>query len=381
MANTQILLALSREHGGSNNSSSSDSSSSSGSSGSSGSSSDGGPILPARPVTRSQASASGPPAVRKRVRNIPPTYTVRDWPTLVRLATYAETKKYLYKMSPKIAEMAPVLRDIDQLVGMEEFKQTLFTIIMDHMVRTSLKKDGDMPPVRNMSIMGPTGSGKTTAVKHLAAIYSIMGVTDSSEPIFATRADLIGGYVGQTAIATTKLFKSAVEERKVIFIDEVYAIDGKKDVFAAECIATMLPFLSEDNGLVCVVAGYEKETNDFFRSNEGLRGRFPYNVVLKSYDHEQLASIFAVKVSQAGMVPSGPIGEPEWFKSRKDRFLTNGRSVDALIGKLKVAYNVRIFQTGREVPLEQQDLDAAYVEHCKSNPVDNKNGPPPSMYM
>ena len=54
-------------------------------------------------------------------------------------------------------------------------------------------------------IFGPPGTGKTEVAKIMGKIFSTMGVLPKNVFRKATRADLIAGYLGQTALKTKDL--------------------------------------------------------------------------------------------------------------------------------------------------------------------------------
>jgi DNA polymerase III delta prime subunit len=59
----------------------------------------------------------------------------------------------------------------------------------------------------SMILWGPPGVGKTTVGKILAELYCSLGFLKSNNFKIADRSDLIGGYLGQTAIKTKKVLK------------------------------------------------------------------------------------------------------------------------------------------------------------------------------
>ena len=98
-----------------------------------------------------------------------------------------------------------------------------------------------------------------------------MGILSKNGPFrIAHRDDFIAGYLGQTAIKTTKLLNSCLGG--VLFIDEVYALGSgqeDKDSFSKEAIDTITGFLSDHKNDCCVIiAGYEKEIEDCFFHQE-----------------------------------------------------------------------------------------------------------------
>ena len=107
-------------------------------------------------------------------------------------------------------------------------------------------------------IQGPPGVGKTELGKILCDLYSSLGVLKNKKYIIAKRSDLIGGYLGQTAIKTQAFIDKA--KGGVLFIDEAYSLGDadKKDSFSKECIDTLNLNLTENkHQMMCIIAGYK----------------------------------------------------------------------------------------------------------------------------
>ena len=68
---------------------------------------------------------------------------------------------------------------------------------------------------------GPPGTGKTTVARILARLYGAIGVVSKGHLVEASRADLVAGYVGQTALKVQAVVRGL---GGVLFIDEAYAL-------------------------------------------------------------------------------------------------------------------------------------------------------------
>ena len=175
-----------------------------------------------------------------------------------------------------------------------------------------------------------------------------------------TRADLIAGYLGQTAIKT----KEAMENQLggVLFIDEAYALGNneKRDSFAKECIDTLCEGLSNHkNNLMVIIAGYEKELEEcFFNYNDGLNSRFTWRFHIDDYTPEELKLIFEKKVKDADWTLKKNI-KTSWFEKNKDYFKFFGRDMETLFAKTKIAHSRRVFckNEKEKTILTKEDLD------------------------
>ena len=73
----------------------------------------------------------------------------------------------------------------------------------------------------------------------MARIYHSLGILSKGQLVEVDRSGLVAGYVGQTAIKTTKVVDSALGG--VLFIDEAYALNGRaENDFGQEAIDTLL---------------------------------------------------------------------------------------------------------------------------------------------
>ena len=125
----------------------------------------------------------------------------------------------------------------------------------------------------------------------------------------ASRADLVAGYVGQTALKVQEVVRSAIGG--VLFIDEAYALsDGDSQDFGGEAVATLVKMM-EDNrsNLAVIVAGYRDEMWTFIRSNPGLRSRFTRYIDFPNSSVAELTLIFEAMAALAKVRLADGVGE------------------------------------------------------------------------
>jgi hypothetical protein len=152
----------------------------------------------------------------------------------------------------------------------------------------------------NLVFTGPAGVGKTKLAKAYAFVFEKAGILLRGDLIIASPKDMVGEYIGHTAIKSAGVLMKGLEG--VILIDEAYQImpcsNGvlQKDTksFGPEAITEIVNFLDKYMGMsIMIVAGYEREMeNCFFAANEGLNRRFPNRISIPSYSNSDLMSIF-----------------------------------------------------------------------------------------
>ena len=231
---------------------------------------------------------------------------------------------------------------LDRLVGMKSLKEQLTYQILYYVQGF----EGD--DMLHTALMGPPGVGKTTVAKVLADIYKSLGFLSKGKLIVATREDLVGQYLGETALKTRSLLEFA--KGSVLFIDEAYSLGNtcNADSYTKECVDTLVAFLSENTkDFVCIIAGYEKELKQyFFDSNPGLDRRFPWKYSLEPYKPSELSTIFVnnVKGKWKLQKPKELAKKVEsLIIQHKDLFRNNGGDILALVSACKMAHSKRVF--------------------------------------
>lgn len=252
------------------------------------------------------------------------------------------------KASAEQKELVDSLKELSNMIGMESLKEQIVDQILFFI--QDLQEPGMF---LHTVLTGPPGSGKTTVCNILAKIYSKMGILEHSRVVRADRSDLIGKWLGSTAIKTKEVLESA--KGCVLLLDEVYSLGNKDqgDSFSKECIDTLNQYLSEHvDDFICVIAGYKDKVDEcFFSYNPGLKRRFPWRFNIDSYKVEDLHKIMELQLVQSGWKLDESVkGEfiERMIKENKDHFKGNGGDTRNLIDKCKMAHARRIFTL--EVP-------------------------------
>lgn len=187
-----------------------------------------------------------------------------------------------------------ILTELKSMVGLEKVKEEIANLmyVVEHQQRR--KANGLKIPTLSLHLvfMGNPGTGKTTVARYIARLYKSLGLLSKGHLIETDRSGLVAGYVGQTAIKTSKIIEDAMGG--VLFIDEAYTLNGDSDNdYGQEAIDTLLKAM-EDNreDFVVIVAGYTGLMDDFVRSNPGLESRFNKYIRFEDYNPEEMCCIF-----------------------------------------------------------------------------------------
>ncbi|WP_108669316.1 stage V sporulation protein K [Peribacillus acanthi] len=225
--------------------------------------------------------------------------------------------------------------ELEQLVGMEEMKQTIKQIYAWIYVNKKREEQGLKAGKQALHMMfkGNPGTGKTTVARLIGKLFLKMNVLSKGHLIEAERADLVGEYIGHTAQKTRDLIKKAIGG--ILFIDEAYSLGrgGEKD-FGKEAIDTLVKHMEDrQHEFILILAGYSREMDHFLTLNPGLHSRFPIVVDFPDYSIPQLMEI-----------------AQRMLKEREYGFSTDGeRKVREHLAYLKTTWSPISFSNGRYI--------------------------------
>lgn len=189
--------------------------------------------------------------------------------------------------------LSETLKELNELIGLDSVKKLVYELLafVEIQKRRQQEKLISEPLVLHMIFKGNPGTGKTTVARYLGKIFKQMNVLSKGHLIEAERADLVGEYIGHTAQKTKEQLKKAYGG--ILFIDEAYSLarGGEKD-FGKEAIDVMVKSMEDHkDNLILILAGYNKEMDDFISTNPGLKSRFPIHIDFPDYSIAELLEI------------------------------------------------------------------------------------------
>lgn len=203
-------------------------------------------------------------------------------------------------------ELRQVHQELDSLVGLQRVKRLVYELeallrVQQERARFQLAND---PLVLHQIFRGNPGTGKTTVARLLGRLFHALGALPKGQLVECSRADLVGEYIGHTAVKTREQVRKAAGG--VLFIDEAYALGrgGERD-FGKEAIDTLVKEMEDRRyEFVLILAGYREEMDRFLWLNPGLRSRFPLHLDFPDYTVPELMEIAETMLAQREYVLS-----------------------------------------------------------------------------
>ena len=187
-----------------------------------------------------------------------------------------------------------VLNDMDEFVGMRSVKNLIRRLAVQSMFMKQRSATGVgkvQQMAMNFVLTGNPGTGKTSVSRLMGELLQSMEILPTKTVIEASRATMVGKYMGETPKLVNKLCDQAMGG--VLFIDEAYNLCSNDDQYGQEAVDTLMKRMEDDRGkFVVIVAGYKDRMEMFLNTNPGLASRFTHRLHIDDYTEDELVSIY-----------------------------------------------------------------------------------------
>ena len=260
------------------------------------------------------------------------------------------------------------LKQLDAMIGMESLKRDVRELIDFVEMQKYRQANGlkSLPVSLHLVFTGNPGTGKTTVARILANIYREIGVLPKGQLVEVDRADLVAGYVGQTAIKTKEKIDEAMGG--VLFIDEAYTLNKQGNDFGQEAVDTILKAMEDNRDkFIVIVAGYPGLMKEFINSNPGLKSRFSKFIEFPDYNADELFQIFVkfcndydyMLSNEAYLLVQKEIAN---LVKTRDYYFANAREVRNLFEKIISNQASRVMNTKGLTDLEMITIEFSDIK-------------------
>ena len=187
-----------------------------------------------------------------------------------------------------------VLNELEEFIGMRSVKDSIRRLAVQSMFmkqRAAMGAGNVQQMSMNFILTGNPGTGKTSIARKMGEILQSMDILPTSRVIEASRATLVGKYMGETPKIVNNMCDKAMGG--ILFIDEAYTLSDGGDMYGKEAIDTLMKRMEDDRGkFVVIAAGYKDKMDEFLMMNAGLASRFTHKLHIDDYDADELLAIY-----------------------------------------------------------------------------------------
>ena len=297
---------------------------------------------------------------RTRRLNLAITGSVDAVPTPEQVAGLTETQRKeltaedlpedFARFAGPVGRKPPARRDalsrVEALLGKEEIVTFARARVSDGTEQEFY--DAEAPAGLHYAITGPSGCGRHTAARALAALWKDQGLLERDDIVYAGKGDLEAGYVGQTAGKTRNVIERAVGSTLVIeYPSSLLPRTNTDNTYGVEALGEINAAMSAHfDDLSVVLIDTPEGMKALTKAQPALWGQLVRIFALEDLTPDQMLTIFREKTRES-MCLEGELEAllPDfflnWVSDRgglgdASRSWSNGAEVDRLIDDLKL---------------------------------------------
>lgn len=217
--------------------------------------------------------------IRNHVDEIIRRHTVRIAPNDVSDAEINRITKEDIEDPSTVNEEFELIKELDKIIGLESVKEGLVGLYARSRFenKNKMRYAGIGNKVKkslNFVFEGSREEDKLYVARIIAKILKNTGELTKGHLVEILGKDLIGEYIGQTALKTEKIFNSAIGG--VLYISDLSSlVQNENQYYSGEALAHLAQLVSERSGeVVIILSDSEKNVREFFEHNNWIEPRF-----------------------------------------------------------------------------------------------------------
>ena len=184
------------------------------------------------------------------------------------------------------------LSEFESRVGVsKEIREQISSMVDCVLENYNRRLRGKQPTgfVLNYVFLGRPGTGKTTFARLFGRILNALGLLTYDTCLEKKASEFIGSKRGQTENKTNDILD--LSEGKVLIIDEAHQLRNSED--GKNVLQVIVGRVQAEIGrnMAVIMCGYEKEMDEMFRLDPGLRSRFKNKFIFRDFTNDELSLI------------------------------------------------------------------------------------------